>query len=164
MRNVLISCNPSRVACSSPDAIWTLQPESCCILLICSPPRPITEEDTVERPCLGFSSHVREEKKKHLKCHHDYVVWRWRDCIFMYSLRPTMPSGTLYSSVTEEGLALQRTGGGGGSKKWVSQSKLWVPEMLFKEKKKKKQGGETVPLLRQGSQLGSNGWKGRIIF
>lgn len=27
-----------------PGAIWTLQPDSCCILLICSPPRPITEE------------------------------------------------------------------------------------------------------------------------
>lgn len=30
------------LAFSSPCAIWTLQPESCCILLICSPPRPMT--------------------------------------------------------------------------------------------------------------------------
>lgn len=42
------------LAHNSPGAIWTLQPESCCILLICSPPLPMTVEDTV-KTLLGFS-------------------------------------------------------------------------------------------------------------
>lgn len=52
------------LAHSWPCAIWTLQPESCWILLICSPPRPMT---LVQRD-LDFSFQIRYVTIRDSRC------------------------------------------------------------------------------------------------
>lgn len=81
-----------------PCAIWTLQPESCCILLICSPPRPMTVENS-RRDVLN-SAWTNATRSP--------VLGLVKLDVCVYSLRPTMASGTLYSSVIVEDLMLER--------------------------------------------------------
>jgi len=90
----------AKTAHHSPGAIWTLQPESCWILLICSPPRPITVTDSKCHVDVRKTGH---QKKKNGKEYHK------GQGSSAYSPRPTMLSGTRYSSVRVEGLALDKS-------------------------------------------------------
>lgn len=67
-----------------PGAICILHPDSCCMREICSPPLPITSEKKENYLLEGF------------KVYFEYVFSKLQK---NYLLNPTIPSGTLYSSV-----------------------------------------------------------------
>lgn len=69
----------------SPAAIWILQPDSFWILVICSPPLPITER--FKQDILFFTSQMLKPTDAGERGGGGY------------SLKPTILSGTLYSSV-----------------------------------------------------------------
>lgn len=84
-------CCLSTLDLGIPEAIWILQPDSCCILEICSPPFPIT---MIKKETLSLSEFIQ---RTHLLQH---IKFKSKE-LEVYLLNPTILSGTLKSSVVK---------------------------------------------------------------
>jgi len=123
-----------------PCAIWTLQPESCCILLICSPPRPMT---------LGTAK----------------IVW-FRFCLNMCKTAMSTVKENYEYVLTEADHAIRhpelfRHCGGSDTAGSLKKTDIWriYPSLNHKHLEcccMRNTKHICIPLLREGRQLSSN--------